>query len=100
MPRPADVSPDRSRSRSTRLVTVGISFEQALLERARNAVYWTPGLTLTELVGVGLIKVIDELEGQNGGRAFAPRPRKNHPGRRMQLAPISPNGLEDAGSTR
>ena len=52
MPRSAEAQPDESPSRSTRLVTVGISFEQALLERARNAVYWTPGLTLAELVSI------------------------------------------------
>lgn len=100
MPRTADAQPDTSPSRSTRLVTVGISFERALLERARNAVYWTPGLTLAELVSIGLMSVVDDLEKQNDGEPFTQRPRKNHPGQRVQLAAVAPKNLHYGDASR
>jgi hypothetical protein len=34
----------------------------SLVERARNAVYWTPGLTMTELAASALAEVLDRME--------------------------------------
>lgn len=40
---------------------------KSLTERARNIVYWTPGLTMASLVTDALSKHIDQLEKKNGG---------------------------------
>jgi len=37
------------------------------LDRAKNAVYWTPGLTLAQLTETALQATLDALERQNGG---------------------------------
>jgi hypothetical protein len=42
------------------------------LERARNAAYWEPGVTLTSLVELGIAKVVDELETRNQ-KPYPPR---------------------------
>lgn len=36
------------------------------LERARNASYWTPGLSLNQLIELAMIKYIEELEKERG----------------------------------
>jgi len=46
-------------------LTVNLSPE--LVERARNAVYWTPGLTLAGLTEDALLRSLARLEKQNGG---------------------------------
>lgn len=38
----------------------------SLGERARNAVYWTPGLTITELVASALTEALDRMEKKRG----------------------------------
>lgn len=43
-----------------------------LMERAKNAAYWTPGLTLASLAEAGLRTELDRLEKKNGG-AFKAR---------------------------
>ena len=43
-----------------------------LMDRARDAVYWTPGLTLAALAERGLGLALDELERQQG-KPFSPR---------------------------
>jgi post-segregation antitoxin (ccd killing protein) len=37
-----------------------------LLDRAKNAVYWTPGLTLAALAEEGLKRVVERIEKQRG----------------------------------
>jgi hypothetical protein len=59
-------------SRSARTITVGVSLDPEVLERARNAVYWTPGLTLTDLATQALAAAVDDLEYERG-RPFATR---------------------------
>lgn len=44
----------------------------SLLERAKNAVYWTPGLTMTDLVITALNSALDEMEKKRG-TPFPPR---------------------------
>lgn len=46
-------------------LTVHISVP--LIERAKNAVFWTPGLTLADLGERALESLVSELEKQNGG---------------------------------
>jgi len=52
--------------RSARAITVGVSLDPEVLERARNAVYWTPGLTLTALATKALATAVDDLEHERG----------------------------------
>ena len=37
-----------------------------LLDRAKNAVYWTPGLTLASLAEEGLKHVVERIEKERG----------------------------------
>ncbi len=43
-----------------------------LIDRLKNAVYWTPGLTLAGLAEAALGRAVDELEAARG-EPFAPR---------------------------
>src|ERR1700694_4122292 len=58
--------------RSARAITVGVALDPEVLERARNAVYWTPGLTLTDLATQALAAAVDDLEDERG-RPFPTR---------------------------
>lgn len=53
-----------------------------LIERARNAVYWTPGLTLAGLTEAALEKFLNELEQ---GKPFPPRQRELKAGRPVKF---------------
>lgn len=55
---------DRSSGEKKRM-TVHIS--EDLAERIKNAVYWTPGLTVSEVAEKGLTWVIEQLEEENEG---------------------------------
>jgi hypothetical protein len=37
-----------------------------IINRAKNAVYWTPGLTLADLAARSLARALDELERKRG----------------------------------
>ena len=37
-----------------------------VIERAKNAVYWTPGLTLADLAARALTRALDEIERKRG----------------------------------
>ena len=37
-----------------------------VIEHAKNAVYWTPGLTLADLAARALTRVLDEIERKRG----------------------------------
>ena len=43
-----------------------IHLPQSLIERLKNAVYWTPGLTLAGLGETALTRLVDELETERG----------------------------------
>ncbi len=62
-------------------LTVHISVP--LIERAKNAVFWTPGLTLADLGERALETLVSELEKQNG-RPFEPRPHELKGGRPLK----------------
>jgi len=51
-----------------------------LIERVKNAVYWTPGLTLSGLVEEALTKAVDQLEKERG-EPFPPRKEELKRGR-------------------
>ena len=54
-----------------------------LIERAKNAVFWTPGLTLADLGERALESLVSELEKQNGG-PFEVRPHELKGGRPLK----------------
>lgn len=57
-------APSRGSGQKERL-TVHVSVE--VIERAKNAVYWTPGLTLAGLAENALQKALEGLERAHGG---------------------------------
>ncbi len=62
-------------------LTVHISVP--LIDRAKNAVFWTPGLTLADLGERALEVLVSELEKENGG-PFAMRPHELKGGRPLK----------------
>lgn len=56
------------RHRSGQLDRVTVPLGADLLERVHNAVFWTPGLTLSRLARHGFSLALDELEQRNHGR--------------------------------
>lgn len=62
-------------------LTVHVSV--AVIERAKNAVFWTPGLTLAGLAESALVKALEGLEKANGG-AFERRKGELKGGRPMK----------------
>ena len=54
-----------------------------LIERAKNAVFWTPGLTLADLGERALEALVTQLEKENGG-PYQPRPHELKGGRPMK----------------
>lgn len=38
-----------------------------VIERAKNAVYWSPGLTLAGLAEAAFLKTLERMEKENGG---------------------------------
>jgi hypothetical protein len=69
-----------------------VAFDPELLERARNAVYWTPGMTLTGLANLGLSQAVDDLEQCNSGQPFPARAGTMRTGRPIQVLAGSPEG--------
>ena len=51
---------------------VGVQLPAELIERARDAVYWTPGLTLNKLAEIALAQTLECLETLRGN-PFPPR---------------------------
>lgn len=45
---------------------ITIHLSRGVIERAKNAVYWEPGLTMTELAQMALHKELDTLEKKRG----------------------------------
>ncbi len=54
-----------------------------LIERVKNAVFWTPGLTLADLGARALAEYVTQLESENGG-PFEPRRHELKGGRPMR----------------
>ncbi|HRC43784.1 MAG TPA: hypothetical protein PLT27_07025 [Nitrospira sp.] len=57
-----------------------VSLPTALLERMRDAAYWTSGTTMAGLISSALEDLLNNLESQNG-RPFEPRLQDLKPGR-------------------
>jgi hypothetical protein len=78
--------PEATRRRG-RMVSVGVTLEVALLERARNAVFWTPGLTLTDIANCGFALALGELE-QDHGAPFPARTGQVRVGRPVRATDV------------
>lgn len=63
---------------SSQRFTIGL--DGAIADRARDAVYHTPGLTLSGLIATALTRELDRLEHERG-RPFPARPGPLRPGR-------------------
>jgi hypothetical protein len=76
MAEPAD-APKQAKQRMTFHLPVEV------MERAKNAVYWTPGLTLAGLAAQALTEAVDRLE-RHRGQAFPRRESELKGGRPMK----------------
>lgn len=57
-----------------------VSLPAELLERMRDAAYWTSGTTMAGLISSAIEELLHNLESQNG-RPFSPRLQDLKPGR-------------------
>ncbi len=71
------------RSNSAKKERMTLHIPVALIERAKNTVFWTPGLTLADLGERALDALVSDLEQQNGG-AFETRPHELKGGRPLK----------------
>lgn len=74
---PEEETPKQAKERMTFHLPVEV------MERAKNAVYWTPGLTLADLAAQALRDAVDRLEKKRG-EAFPPRKSELKGGRPMK----------------
>jgi post-segregation antitoxin (ccd killing protein) len=84
--RQAEPQQDPPPAKSERRERVTVSLPAELVERARNAVFWTPGATLAALVEVGIEAEVKRREEENRG-AFKARGQALKPGRRFKDEP-------------
>lgn len=59
-------------SQRQKKLRVGVQLPAELIERARDAVYWTPGLTLNKLAEIAFSQTLECLETLRGN-PFPPR---------------------------
>ena len=62
---PAAASPEPKRGAGKERLTVHLPVD--VIERAKNAVYWTPGLTLAGFAEKAFLKALEAIEKANGG---------------------------------
>lgn len=74
---PEDVAPRHAKERMTFHLPVEV------MNRAKNAAFWTPGLTLADLAAQALTDAVDRLEEERG-EAFPPRRAELRGGRPMK----------------
>ena len=70
---PQSPAPAVARPAAAGLERFSSSLPAELLERARDCVFWTPGLTLAALLEEGLRGVVERLETEQEGGQFKPR---------------------------
>lgn len=59
-----DTKPTPTTRKATAKQRITVQISEAVIERVKNAVYWTPGLTLASLAEESLAKAVDQLEGK------------------------------------
>jgi len=87
-----------------RMVRLTVTLPSDLVEQMRDAVYWTPGVTLAWVIGRALQSGLVELVTANHG----PFPKRSKPlragrpkllGQSMAIAPLSPHSIEALART-
>jgi len=63
---------DEESSSSLGKQQVSLRLPAELVERAKDTIYWTPGLTLNRLAEIAFLNTLDCMEALRGG-AFPPR---------------------------
>lgn len=86
VPKPSPELPTATEemARSVRTERLTLHLSSKLVDRIRNAVYWTPGLTIAELAETALSESIDQLEAERG-EAFVARGSELKRGRPIKL---------------
>ncbi len=74
---------DEESSSSPSKQQVSLRLPAELIERARDTVYWTPGLTLNRLAEIAFLNTLDCMEALRGG-AFPPRAGQLKVGRQIR----------------
>ncbi|PYQ49443.1 MAG: hypothetical protein DMF59_13600 [Acidobacteria bacterium] len=70
----------KARSEQEKNARITLQLSAELVERLRNIVYWTPGITLTAIVTEALRRCVEERETEHGG-AFPKRAQQLRIGR-------------------
>ena len=81
------VKPGKPASIAKQRMTVTLPVE--LLERLRNAVYWTPGLTLARLIEEAVTDTIAAMERRSHGEPFPRRIAQLKGGRPKRMRAVS-----------
>lgn len=81
IPAPREENPPSSPRAIKERLTVHLSLD--LIDRVKNAVYWTPGLTLAGLAEEALAAAVDKLERARG-EPFPPRKAELKGGRPLK----------------
>jgi hypothetical protein len=79
---PPDPMPPRPRIGQKERLTIHLPVE--LIDRVKNAVYWTPGLTLAGLGEEALRRMVEQLEVERGD-PFPPRQAELRGGRPLKM---------------
>jgi predicted DNA binding CopG/RHH family protein len=58
-------SPTQIKVRAAKKQRITVQISEEVIERIKNAVYWTPGLTLAALAEEAFSRAVDELEEEN-----------------------------------
>ena len=80
-PKKAPEPPQEVHRGAKERLTVHLPLE--VIDRAKNAVFWSPGLTLAGLAEAAFVKALEKLEKENGG-PFSPRKGELKGGRPMK----------------
>lgn len=84
----SSLPPRRAKRRRSVKQRLTVTLPSSLLDRLRNAVYWTPALTLAGLIEAAGEAKLQELEAQNG-EPFPTRIEELKGGRPRQIRPSS-----------
>lgn len=76
--KPSETKAESPKAHKERL-TVHLPLE--VIDRAKNAVYWTPGLTLAGLAEGAFLEAVERLEKKNGGPFQSRKEKKLKGGR-------------------
>ncbi len=76
---------------------ITVSLPKSLVERLRNAVYWTENHTMADVIASAIEDAVSDMECANG-EIFPARLRPLRPGRRRRPSPLSPSSTTASSS--